>query len=323
MRRRFRVRVRGPLALATLVAVVAHASVARAHVVSDRELRVVASMPADSVTRALAACVPDGAGFVAPHRAGGALDLGRQRLATLPLIVAAARGDSAGAERAWRAIEPGFVAVRDTRAGDPAARLDRAAWAGSTCRAFIAVMNSPLQDRFRMRYAALKPQLQALMDTLELDSGSLLATHAGRGGALLVIAAAFVLADGTFHDGRYARVGQAALAEALTLQRPDGAFLASGRVDPREHALGLEALQSIAIYFPAPHLDRAVRRAASWLAAHRPSDRAPTRRGASRAIAAVGPGEAAFVIRYAAVPPPPAPPDTTGNHEARGFLHGH
>lgn|SRR5262245_35004253 len=331
---RMRLRERAAaIALATLVSVCGNATRARAHVVSVRELRVVAVMPADTAARWLAPCVPDTAGRVAPSRPDHAIDLGRQRRAALPLIVAAARADTAAAERAWRALEVGFDAMSGTDSlgmwtkaatSDPDAVLDQTAWAGSACRGFIAVMNSGLQDRFRRRYAALKPQLQAAMDSLEARSGTLLATHAGRGGALLAIAAAFTLADGTFHDERYARVGQAALAEALALQRPDGAFPSGGRLDPREHALGIEALQSVVIYFPTPDLERAARRGVAWLRAHPPS-KWPDARSAGRkrvagsaAIAAVDPGEVEFVLRYATITPPPpdaAPPVVP----ARGF----
>src|SRR5262245_55344169 len=154
---RMRLRERAAaIALATLVSVCGNATRARAHVVSVRELRVVAVMPADTAARWLAPCVPDTAGRVAPSRPDHAIDLGRQRRAALPLIVAAARADTAAAERAWRALEVGFAATRTADsiglggfavAADPSALLDQTAWAGSSCRAFIAVMNSGLQDR--------------------------------------------------------------------------------------------------------------------------------------------------------------------------------
>jgi hypothetical protein len=199
--------------LATVLAIVAIALVglaapAAAHVVSDRELAVVAQFPAGFAGRTLMALVPDSLGYVAPNRAGSWRDVGYQRGAMLVLVDAAARADTVAAERAWRAIDVAFAHQHppggfDTRAtlgvGDStaAAMADEAAWLAGVCRGFVAVMNSRLQDRFRWRYALLKPKLQRSVDHLERHHDELLAAHARHPDALLAIAAAFLLADGT------------------------------------------------------------------------------------------------------------------------------
>ncbi|MBI1797838.1 MAG: hypothetical protein HYR74_12405 [Candidatus Eisenbacteria bacterium] len=299
--------------------VCAWAAVAGAHVVSDRELRVVAQIPAAIGARIGGA--PDTAGYVAPNRAGRAVSLGAQRPATLRLIVAAAHADTAAAERSWRAVELGFRTIRGAPgiplARDDRAAFDRTAWAGSACRAFIAVMNSGLADRFRPRYAGLKHELEGVMDSLVRRSDALIVANAGRGGALLTIASAFTLAEATFHDERFGVAAKAALAAGLALQRGDGAFTSDVDVDPREHALGLEALQAIVVYVPTPAAEAAASRGAEWLRAHAVLGAAKSRAGAT--IAAVGPGEVRFVVAYAATPMPRATPihPTTG---VEGFM---
>jgi len=302
---------RGRLALA-LVVVSVVAPIAGAHVVSDRELKLIAQLPPGFGLRALASSLPDSFGCVAPNRSGHWLGIGCQRPCLLLLLDAAARGDSALAERAWLALDAGFARQRpegsfqrDGHDPDRGAELmDETAWLAGTCRAWIAIMNSPLQDRFRLRYALFKPKAQRAADFLESRADSLLGMNARSGGALLIVAAAFLLADGTYHDERYGRVGQAALAAALATQSPAGLFPIDGSADVERHALGLEALQSIVIYFPSPSLERAETRATMWLRGHagRGMSRSMTRRvGGPR----VAPGEVDFILRYATITPPP------------------
>jgi hypothetical protein len=300
-----------------LVAVIATAtallcSPAAAHVVSDRELQVFARFPSRFVERAMKDATPDDGGCVAPNRAGAWRDVVFQRPATLLLIDAAARGDSTSAERAWKALDQGFAAQIPSgdfrRRGAPRDSLLRdAAWVAAVCRGWIAVMNGPFQDRFRWRYALMKPKLERTVDFLEARSSSLIASCAGRPAALLVVAAAFLLADGTYHDERYGRVGQEALSGALARARSSDSC--SFAADPSEHALGLEALQSIAIYFPSPTLERTAAVAARWLKPRsQPRPRRASRDGERWDHASTG--EIELILRYATIPPPPplAPP---------------
>jgi hypothetical protein len=280
-------------------------SLASAHVVSDRELRHVAAFPPGRAERALSSALPDSAGWVRPNRRDRWLGLDVQRPAALRLIVAAAHADTAVAERAWAALEAGFARQLANGAFEPAPaaaaeaeQLARASWLAATCRALIAVMNSALQDRFRFRYALLKPKLQRSVDALEAGADSIRALSSDSAGLLLATAAAFLLADGTYHDERYGRAGQASLASALKLQRPDGAFTSHGRASIVEHAVGLEGLQSIVTYFPSPTLERAAANASGWLRTHGRSRGARDGRG-------VTPGEIEFALLYAARPLPP------------------
>jgi hypothetical protein len=304
---------------------------ARAHVVSDRDLQVVARLPAAAI-RGLALQAPDSGGFVRPNRPGAWRGVGFQRGALLLLVDAAARADTTRAERCWQALELAFAhqlpeggfrgPAPAAGAGDPGAGAeldDEPAWLAAACRALIAVMNSPLQDRFRFRYALLKPKLQRSVDAFERRSEAFRLRHADRPALLLTAAAAMLLADGIYHDQRYGRAGQQALVEALALQRKDGLFPSAGRPGAAEHALGLGALQSVAIYFPSPTLERSAERARAWLsrnARSRPAGR-PAARPASAAGPAAGrfepiviPGEIEFVLRYGAIRPPAPVPAT-------------
>jgi len=312
-------------------AVLLSAPAARAHVISDRELRVVAQMPPEFVSKTFAAFLPLGAGFVPPNRPLDWQSVAAQCPAGLLLIDAAARGDTALAERAWTALD---VAIAQQlpdgnfkRAGAPTDRrrtggelfgsvvgpsvdelADDAAWLASTHRALIAVMNSRLAERFRARYAAIKPRLQLTADFLEVRRASFLVARANDAPTLLTAAAAFLLADGTFHEPRYASAGEKALAAALELQEPDGSFPVAGRADPASHARALLALHSIAIYFPSAPTEKAAVWAAAWLKAHR---RVATRDPHHRLAAA----EIEFALRYAAIKPPaPITPATNVQH---------
>jgi hypothetical protein len=173
-----------------LVAVTAFglAGTASAHVVSDRELHVVRQFPA-ATRQELRAVLPDSLGNVAPNRPGAWRNVAYQRPALLLLIDAAARGDSALAERAWRAIDAAFAAQlpggafrRDAATTSADSLMEGAAFVSGLCRALIAVMNSPLQEQFRWRYALLRPKLQHAVDWLEAAAPSLRAAHARRAG---------------------------------------------------------------------------------------------------------------------------------------------
>ena len=307
---RFRAAARRAVTALALGAVtaLAVATAARAHVVSDRELKVVQQFPPGAVRQELRASLPDSAGNVAPNRPGAWRSVAYQRPALLLLVDAAARGDSVVAERAWRAIDRAFDAQvpgggfrRSAATSSADSLMEGAAFVSGLGRALIAVMNSPLQERFRWRYSLLRPKLQHSVDWLEAAAPSLRAAYARRSGLLLVQASAFLLADGTYHDERCGRAGQAALAAALDLQTGDGLFPSNGAANRSEHALGLEALQSIAIYFPSPTLERAAAKAAAWLRAHPGT----VSRGATHAWTEVPAGEVAFALRYATIKPPP------------------
>jgi hypothetical protein len=298
------------LRAAALIAVtaVAFAGTASAHVVSDRELRVVRQFPAAAIRQELRAYLPDSLGNVAPNRPGAWRNVAYQRPALLLLIDASGRGDSVLAERAWRAIDGAFAAQlpggafrRDAATTSADSLMEGAAFVSGLCRALIAVMNGPLQERFRWRYSLLRPKLQHAVDWLEAAAPSLRAAHARRAGLLLVQASAFLLADGTYHEERYGRAGQAALSAALELQHGDGLLPSNGAANRSEHALGLEALQSIAIYFPSPTLERAGAKGASWLRAHP----APASHSTATSWTQPPAGEIAFTLRYATIKPPP------------------
>ena len=290
------------LAAGAIAAVMAAAGPATAHVVSDRDIRVVAQIPSDWAAKAASAVIIDSAGCALPNRSGGWRHVGHQRGAMLVLVDASARADSIKAERAWTALDAAFAQqVQDGsfRVGDPA--IGRAAdaaltaeWLAGASRALVAVMNGPLQKRFRIRYALMKPKLQRALDHQLTRHDELMTARGGDAAAMFAEASAFLLADGIYHDERYGRAGQQALARALTLQRKDGAYLTDGKAEPQWHARALIMLQGVVIYFPSPTLERSAERAARWL------------RTKSRGRAAPGQAmdEVGFAIHYAAIRPP-------------------
>lgn len=289
------------LVVSCMVALAVH-SPASAHVVSDRDLKVVAQIPGDWAARASSAVVIDSAGYVSPNRSDQWRHVGHQRNAMRVLVDASARVDSVRAERAWSALEAAFVQqvpdggfrVGDATIGRAADAAMTAEWLASACRGLVATANGPLQKRFRIRYALIKPKLQRALDQQLTRHDELMSARGADAAAMFAEASAFLLADGIYHDERYGRAGQQALARALTLQRKDGAYLVDGKSDPEWHARALIMLQGVVIYFPSPSLERSADRAARWL-----KDKA---RG--KAAPAQSAGEMGFAIQYAAIRPP-------------------
>jgi hypothetical protein len=247
---------------------------AGAHVISDKEVLVLRALPPSLVAELRAESLPDSATGLCGANRGGWQAIGAQRGALLLLASAASRSDSAGAEQAWRSLDAVFrrqgpdgriPAAPEARiaGGDTMAMVD---WAGEACRALIAVTNGPLRKRFQFRYSLLLPKLEKLVRALEPSAEARAREQARDAAALLAEAQLFLLADGIYHDAAFGAAGQRAIAAARTLQRADGAFLVRGRTaSPGQQALCLQRLQSITQYFPAPSLESALARGATWL----------------------------------------------------------
>jgi hypothetical protein len=310
-------RMRSPGALVMAIACALLAGPAHAHIVSDRELRHVRQLPEDSMHSALAFAAP-AVGGPAPSRPPRRWNgIGTRRPAVFVLIDAAARSDTARAELAWAAIEEGFEHQRPdgwfdrSQAGGPDEWLDTAAWLGGVTRGLIAVMNSTLADRFRFRYALLKPKLQRSVDALAAGADSARGLNENRAGFLVVTAGALLLAEGTFHEPRYGRAGQPALVAGLALQKPNGLLPTNGTANRAEHVLGLESLQALDLYLPSPSIDRATSRGEDWLKHHRGPAKTTGSRAESKAE--VAPGEVQYVLLFSSKALP-APAGGTAHH---------
>lgn len=254
-------------AVALLIAAIAPGP-ARSHVVSDRGVKLLREISRAVI--AAAAAAPDSSGCVAPNRAGMWNHVEHQGRGLTLLMDACARGDSTTAERAWTAVETAFAHQKpdgDFETAAPESRQERlsnaAWWIAQLCRTEVVVVNSPLQKRFRWRVNLMLPKLRRSVDALVAAGDELLALHHSRPDRLMVDAAAFLLADGIYHEPRMAELGQRALVAALGGQHKTGAF---GAREIGGEGRALAALIEIATYFPMPTLDRAAEHSASWLA---------------------------------------------------------
>ncbi len=261
--------------VAVLVAVALRVPVARAHVVSDLEVGVLQKLPPGLIARTSAAAEPDPTGAVGENR-GVWKHVGEQSQALRLLADATARRDSVAAERDWKAIDlafahqrpdGGFVHAPFAGYSDSLAEvMGVARWAAATCRAFVVVMNGPMQNAFRMRYVLTLPKLERTLHFLEAREPELEVAHVRHGPEMLLLAQTFLLGDGTFHVESFGRLGQRCLAKALQIQRRDGAFPHDAEVTLGAEAQSLESLESVAQYFPSPMLDRATDLVAGYLA---------------------------------------------------------
>jgi len=264
-----------PLPGLLLAVLLAACGTASAHVVSDLEVGVLRKLPKGLVARLAAADLPDSAGRVGENR-GHWRGVGAQGPALRLLADASARRDSVAAERAWRAIDAAFGEQTTggtfrhapfAAPGDSLADLTGTArFAAATCRAFVVVMNGPMQNAFRLRYVLALRKLEATLHALEARAPELETAHVRHAPELLLLAQTFLLGDGTFHVENFGRIGQRALTRALTLQRKDGAFPRDAVVTLGDQAASLESLESVAQYFPSPLLERATDLVAGWIA---------------------------------------------------------
>lgn len=267
-----------PIALAAAIGLAVPVAPALAHVVSDREVRVLQALPWSDVAAALASSWPDSAGAVAPDDASLGWSAGPQAGAMLLLMTAASRADSVAAERAWRAVDFAFVRQRRDggfdlgRPGSSATPRFEAAidpgpvsLIGELGRAEIALENGPVQARFHWRVVLMLPKLRRSLDSLVAGAATIESRGAGRPGELMSAASCCLLGDGIYHVETIGLAGQRLLVAALATQSKGGQFRADSPGALAEHALALEKLQPLVLYFPAPSLEDAEKRAAQWL----------------------------------------------------------
>src|SRR5438876_7981775 len=173
----------GPL-LAVVLMLALVGGPARAHIVSDREIVILRGLPAGLLAGMSER--PDSLGYVGANH-GGWQHVEHQSSGLVGLMDACARADSTGAEAAWSVIDAAMRHQRPSGDYDAAGAETRARqlertgwWIAQLCRAEVAVMNSPLQDRFRWRVALLLPKLRRSVDWLVAAGEELFTLHEGR-----------------------------------------------------------------------------------------------------------------------------------------------
>jgi hypothetical protein len=243
------------------------ASSAGAHIVSDREAKVLAALPDSLARQTLAEDAPDASGFCGVNRTPGTFRASAQVPALRVLGEATARRDSATAEKCWLAIQQALVMQRPggrfelLADGAPQDTVlaweDAVVWLGALNRTVAIVMNGPLAEQFRFRWALLRPKLERSMNGL-VAMAPLLEQRAKKDPArLLELSEALLLADGHYHVTEYGLAGQRALAAALPMQKSDGSFAAKSAAKLAYETRCLSALEGMNLYFPGPFLDRA------------------------------------------------------------------
>ena len=248
---------------------------ASAHIVSDREVRILAAFPVSLARRTQLEDAPDASGFCGVNRSPGTFRVSAQVPALRALSEAAARRDSLEAEHCWLAIQQALVMQRPggrferIENGAPQDTLlaweDAVPWLAALNRAVAVVMNGPLQNQFRFRWALLRPKLERSMNGLLAIAPALERRAKVDPVKLLDLSEAMLLADGHYHVPAYGLAGQRALSAALPLQKSDGSF--ASRPDGRlaYDARCLSAIEGINLYFPGPFLDRVANRLAPAL----------------------------------------------------------
>lgn len=280
--------MRRSIAAAALLALVSAG--AAAHVVSDREVRLLRALPAGRLEALVPAAQADSLGLVGPNRTAWT-HVVHQTPALAWIAAASAAGDTALALAGWRTVDAAFARQRPDgdfgrAAGIAAAEGDAATmlWAAELGRTLVVIQNGPLQKPLWKYTTPAQQKLRRTLDRLAQGAEAYRTAARGHAPRLLLQARTFLLADGIYHDPGFARIGQAALAEALALQKKDGALPAGGRTEAGPHARALESLEVLALYFPAPFLDRAADPAAAWLTSHAPAATAAPRTVALGAI---------------------------------------
>ena len=187
-----------------------------------------------------------------------------QRGATLTLALAAARGDRKRAGDCWRAVDATFAQQKEKGDfGDPPTSV--AFWLCELCRSLLVMQQSPLAGDYQTRIAGLLPKIRQAADWLAGQQAVLIRADGDTPNRLFFSAEAFGFAGILLQDGKLTAIGKEFLARGLKLFREeDGVFLEHGGGDSSYQAVNLLRLQEIAIHFPDPKLEAAIRQGMKW-----------------------------------------------------------
>ena len=219
-------------------------------------------LPEEFITR-VGGAMPDQNGLVG-HNRDGFKASAFQRGATLTLAIAAARGDRKRAEDCWRAVAATFAQQKQEGSfGDPPTSV--AFWLCELGRSLLVVQQSPLAGDYQDRIADLLPKIRKAADWLAGQQAALIRADGDTPNRLFFSAEAFGFAGILLQDEKFVAIGKEFLARGMKLFRDDdGVFLEHGGGDSSYQAVNLLRLQEIAIHFPDPKLEAAIRQGMKW-----------------------------------------------------------
>jgi hypothetical protein len=240
------------------------------------QLALLQRMPADVLEHIARGGRPDASGAVG-HNRGAWMGAQYQRSAALYLMSAVARGDRAGAEDAWRAIDLAFAHQDETggfgsrnESGTPSAPKDlysdAAFWLAQLDQALLVTRASSLSSVFQDRINSLRPRVIRAA-TFLAQGESLLIPRDGRAtNRYFIDGLAFELSSlvaGSDETG-WVATGARFIDRALGQQHPEGYFDEAGGGDSSYNAVSILMLQIHDLYFPDGRSAEALQRAMVW-----------------------------------------------------------
>lgn len=238
------------------------------------ELEVLQKIPSQVLKDLAGAGMPDQKGMVGRNR-NGWIHVAFQRGAAFSFVAAVALGDLKSAERAWNAIEVGFLKQMQEGnfelgefEGKKPRKLDDYSgvsfWLASVSRAILVVRESEFNSSFKERIEILLPKIEKSANWLLKHKEELKDYDIQTANRLFFDALAFGLCGLLLNKEELSITGNNFLKAGLSMQKGDGVLLEEGGYDSSYQATSLINMQIYRIYFPGKELEKAITKAFQW-----------------------------------------------------------
>jgi hypothetical protein len=221
---------------------------------------------------------PDAKGLTGGNRGNGSwLEAGPQRGSCRAVIASVVAGNLPAADAAWRGIEVAFAHQRadggfeaEIRPNGKSARPFGAAvetaffFLQELGRAILVIRESPHEEHFRARIAALEPKIRRACDFISSGYDTIIANSSKAVNRIIIAAKAFGTCGVVLHDDALVATSRKLIAHALTLRDKDGVFIENGGRDSSYNVVSIFFGQVLALHVPLPDFESALPAAVAW-----------------------------------------------------------
>jgi len=244
----------------------------------QREYDILRAFPAGRLKALSSGDFPDAHGLTGSNRANGSwLEAGPQRGSCRALIAAVVADDLTAADDAWRGIDVAFAHQRadggfeaetrpnGTSAKSPGAAVETAFFfLQELGRAILVIRQSPHEEHFHARIAALEPKFRRACDFISAGYDTIIINSSRAVNRIVIAAKAFGTCGLVLHDDTLVATSRKLIAHALKLRDKDGVFIENGGRDSSYNVVSIFFGQVLALHVPLPEFEDALPAAVAW-----------------------------------------------------------
>jgi hypothetical protein len=243
-----------------------------------REYDVLKAFPPGRLAALSANDFPNANGLTGTNRSIGSwLEAGPQRGSCRAVIASVVAGNLPAADDAWRGIDVAFAHQRpdggfeaEIRSNGKSARPFGPAvetayfFLQELGRAVLVIRESPHENHFRSRIAALEPKIRRACDFIASGYDTIIANSSKAVNRIIIAAKAFGTCGLVLHDDALVATSRKLITHALTLRDKEGVFIEHGGRDSSYNVVSILMGQVLALHLPLPDFQAALPAAVAW-----------------------------------------------------------